>query len=91
MEWISVKDRLPEISYFESDNESVPYESHPVLVFSSEKPGIMCVAYLCQEQDEKKWSFGDFSWESYIPGDGGNIAEIDFEVFSYWMPLPSPP
>src|SRR5690349_18556236 len=91
MEWISIKDRLPPLSYLESDNEEDPYECYPVLVYSEEQPGICCVAYLVKEQDEDKWSYGDLSWELYIPSNGGDIIERDLETFTKWMPLPEPP
>lgn len=91
MEWINVEDRLPKLSYVESDNQDDPYESYPILVYSPESPGIMCVASLIQEQNEKKWSFGEYRWEVYIPGGGGSIDEVDFETFTHWIPLPEPP
>lgn len=89
-EWISVNERLPPISYLESDNEDDPHEAYPVLVFSDEEPGIFSVAYLVKEQNEDRWNFGDLSWEIYIPN-GGGVDEVDFDVFSHWMPLPKPP
>jgi len=91
MEWISIEDRMPSISFPESDNVNDPYESCPVLVYSSESPGIQCVAYLVKEQDENDLNFGDLSWELYIPGNGGDIVYKDLDIFSHWMPLPEPP
>jgi hypothetical protein len=91
MEWISVKEKLPPISYLESDNEDDQYECYPVLVFSEEAPGIYCVAYLVQNQDEDNWNLGDLSWQLYIPGSGGDIIDRDLEVFSLWMTLPDLP
>lgn len=90
-EWIKCSDKLPELSYFESDNTDDPYECFPVLVYSQEEPGIYCVAYLQQEQDEAKLSFGDLSWQLYLPGNGGEIVDRDLETFTHWMPLPSSP
>lgn len=86
--WISCKDRLPKISYNENDQNDT-YTSHPVLVYCNERPGIQCVAYLVQEQDENSWNFEELSWELYIPGNGGEIIDRDFETFTHWMPLPS--
>lgn len=40
MEWVSLKDKLPPISYLESDNADDPYESYPVLVGSEEGPDV---------------------------------------------------
>jgi len=90
-EWIKCSDRLPKISYIESDNEDDPYECYPVLVYSVEKPGIFCVAYLEQNQDEDDWNFEDLFWQLYIPGEGRDIINSDLKTFDYWMPLPSPP
>lgn len=87
MEWISVKDRLPQLSYVESDNEDDPYESNPILLYSNEN--IPFVGYLIKEQDEKCWDFGEFQWGCYIPG--GHINDVDFDKVTHWMPLPSPP
>lgn len=91
MEWISVKDQLPPVSFIESDDENVPYECHYFLVFSDEKPGIMCVASLMQIQDPEHWNEGDFYWDLYIPKCGGNTIERDFDCFTHWMHLPQPP
>lgn len=91
MEWISVKDRLPEISYFESDDVEHPYESFEVMVFCPQEPGIFCVAYLVMNQNENDWNYKELSWESYIPSRGGHIEDVDFETFTHWMPLPQPP
>jgi len=90
-QWISVKENPPQVSYLESNNEDDPYECYPVLVFSPERPGIFCVASLVKEQDENDWNYEELSWELYIPGNGGNIEEVDFDVFTHWMPLPEPP
>jgi len=91
MRWIKLKDQLPKVSYLESDIEDDPYESYPVLVFSKERPGIICVAHLVMEQDENNWSCGELSWELYIPGAGGEIIERNLEQFDYWMELPAMP
>lgn len=89
--WISIKDKKPPISYLGSDNAEDLYECHPVLVLSKEEPGIYCVAYLVKNQNENHWNFGKLSWEFYIPGQGGDIIERDFDTFTHWMPLPEPP
>jgi len=65
-EWISVKERLPKISYLESDNVEDPYECYPILVFCPEKPGIFCVAHLIKNQDENDWNYDELSWEFFI-------------------------
>jgi len=90
-EWISVKERLPKISYLESDNVEDPYECYPILVFCPEKPGIFCVAHLIKNQDENDWNYDELSWELYIPGNGGSIIEVDFDFFTHWMLLPTTP
>ena len=90
MNWISVKDKLPKISYLESYNENDPYEDYPVLVKSDENY-VFCVAYLVKEQDPNDWNFGELSWELYIPGNGGDIIYRDFEEFTHWMELPESP
>ncbi len=90
MEWISVKDELPKLSYLESDNADDPYECYPVFVKSDER-NVFCVAYLVREQDHDKWDFGEISWELYIPGNGGDILHRDFETFTHWMELPEGP
>lgn len=88
--WISVETELPPISFLESDEEDDPYECHPVLVYSDENPGIMCVAYLEKDQDKDSWNYGDLSWSVYMPG--GNLESgLEKEVFTHWMPLPNPP
>jgi len=84
--WIRCLDKLPKISYLESDNVDDPYESYDVLLLSKE--GDYCVGYLVKEQDENKWKYGDLSWEMHIPGEGGKIEHLDFDVFTHWMPLP---
>ena len=91
MQWISVKNNLPSLSYVESDDGDDPYECLPVLVFSSEKPGICCVAYLEMNQDEDDWNFQELTWKVYVPGDNMTIEDIKFEKFTHWMPLPEPP
>lgn len=87
MEWISVKEKLPPISYVESDDEDHPYEGIHFLLYSTQK--CMCVGYLVKDQDEKSWNHGDLSWEVYIPNE--HIEDVDFEKFTHWMPLPKPP
>lgn len=91
MKWFKLEEKLPTVSYLESDNENDPYEGHPVLVFSKESPGIQCVAYLVKEQDENDWNFGLLSWELYVPGEGGDIVHKDLETFSHWRKLPKNP
>jgi hypothetical protein len=91
MKWFKLEEKLPPISYVESDNENDPYESYPVMVFSKESPGIQCVAHLVKEQDENDWNFGRLSWELYIPGEGGHIVNADLETFSHWRKLPKNP
>ena len=91
MEWISVKDKLPQLSYVESEDSGYPYDSYNVLLYTSAAhcEGVICVGFLEQEQDEDKWEFGDFSWVCYIPDE--NIVMVPFETFTHWMPLPKPP
>lgn len=89
--WINIKDQLPSVSYLETNNEEDPYECYPVLVYAEEAPGIYCVAYLVQEQDENNWNFGELSWELYIPGSGGDIIGRSLENFTKWIPLPKIP
>jgi hypothetical protein len=89
--WISLKDDLPKLSYSARDNEDNPYECYPVLLYCPEQPGIQCVGYLVREEDKTKFDYGDLAWEVYVPGNAGNILDIDFDVFSHWTPLPTPP
>lgn len=88
MDWIRVKEKLPKISYLESDNADDPYESYPVLLYSPEK--CCCVGYLVKNQDEGRWDYGELSWEAYIP-DVSAIHDLDFDTFTHWMPLPNRP
>lgn len=90
-DWIKVSDRIPQISYLESDNADDPYGCFPVLVFVPEKPGIMCVAHIEQNQDENSWNFGEYHWQVYVPGEPGDICGMDFEVVTHWMALPKAP
>ena len=93
MNWISVNDCLPKLSYQESDDATDPYEAFPVLVFNKVKDDEyeFCVAYLVQNQDKESWNYGEFSWELYVPGNGGTILTRDIEEFTHWMPLPKEP
>jgi len=84
-QWIKCSDRLPEISYLESDNQDGPYKCNPVLCFSPERPGVFCVGYLLKKNKKKR----KFSWEFYIPS--GDISQGCFEEITHWMPLPNPP
>ncbi len=87
--WISVKDRLPPLSYVESDNVDDAYEGIHFLLFTKED--VCVVGYLVQNQDKDDWNFGEYTWEIYIPCAGGLIEELDFDKVTYWMPLPKPP
>jgi hypothetical protein len=90
MQWISLKDKLPELSYLEE--VGADYTCLPVLVFSKEAPGSCCVACLCKNYDEDDLNLRDLSWNIYIPGEHGDwILDIDLEEFTHWMPLPGPP
>lgn len=89
MEWISVKEKLPPLSYVESDNADDEYKAHYVLLYSNEKT--FCVGYLVKEQDEEKWSCGDLSWEVLLPGEDWTIHDINFDIFTHWCELPKPP
>ena len=87
MEWIKCSDRMPELSYVESDNEDDPYECHPILLYCPQK--CMCVGYLEMNQDEESWNFKELFWSTYLPN--GNIYDLDFDKFTHWMPLPELP
>lgn len=89
-EWVDCKERLPPLSFIESDNADDPYEGHDVLVYSDEDLGICCVACLRKNQNEDSWNYGDLFWQVYIPG-AGTLTDVDFEVFTKWMPLPQLP
>lgn len=91
MYWNNVRDSLPPLSYNESDDTDYPYTSFSVLVFSPEKPGIMCVAYLTKNQHKDDWNFGHLYWEVYLPGEEGDIIPLDFETFTHWRKLPPLP
>lgn len=87
MEWISLKDTLP--PYVDVDNYG---DWFPVLVFSREKPGNCCVAYLCKICNEEDFNYGELSWNIYVPGENGDVLMgIYFTEFTHWMPLPPPP
>jgi len=89
MEWISVKKRLPPLSYYESDDPDSPFESYNVLLYCDPE---ICVGYLVKNQDEFDWNFGDMGWECYIPDDGGGtIRKIEFKSVTHWMELPEGP
>lgn len=87
MTWTKCSEKLPEISYIESDNEDDPYIGIYYLLYSPQN--CMCVGYLTMNQEEHSFNFKELSWEIYSPD--GTIIDIDFESFTHWMPLPEPP
>jgi hypothetical protein len=89
-EWISVKDRLPPISFREDDNPSMPYEPHCVLLYIPPPEG--------RDKDHALIIVGIYEEEVLEPypsiGRWFNLNNDCQELFyhpTHWMPLPEPP
>ena len=90
MEWISVKDKLP-------DWESVTQKRIRCIVYWPEYKGVFTLWY------GKRFGYGEVKfYEEYewTESDLGEIAEDDnpflgetltYSTISHWMPLPEPP
>lgn len=81
MEWISVKDRLPELK-----DKSIASESEDLLVLDSS--GIIYVAYLNFYPISGYRTKESYSWSDRSTGCGCCSEEL---TPTHWMPLPKPP
>jgi uncharacterized protein DUF551 len=90
MEWISVSDRLPPRSFIESDDDSIEYEGHMVLLFfpaseGSPEENYEILVGIYEEEDLSPfpniphWRVYSNSWS--------NVESAP----THWMPLPDPP
>jgi hypothetical protein len=83
MEWISIKDRLPDIYDFAlvfANNQGIN-EPKPVSI-ARLLPDLLTWQFMAQEEDEDGSAFGvyqDIEWE------------IDSKDITHWMPLPKFP
>lgn len=80
MEWISVKDRIPEVSGAKNDRLPDLCESAPVLAIT--EYGVMVVAQYATDIDDET---GESTRYWYIKG-----IDVIYGV-THWMPLPEPP
>ena len=85
MEWISIKDSLPEMKPIETEETNIEYSfvSEPVLVYLKHETIMIVHAWRYKPITHKKeliaWTFADYKALSWA----GNIT--------HWMPLPEPP
>jgi hypothetical protein len=88
MEWISVKDKLPPVSFVESDVESDPYEPYPVLFFiPGHSDGEIVVGWYEEENLSPFPNIPRFVlWNGHNMDDSTEVGEP-----THWMPLPEPP
>ena len=75
MEWISVKDRLPELGIIVALMDCTTYRNNGDMKMNN--PHVVQAGYLNE--------FGGGYWSVY----GERGMEID--AFTHWMPLPEPP
>lgn len=96
-QWIEVKHQPPPISYLESDNKEDVCEAYPVVVFSPERPIILCLATLQKYQNEDHFHHGELFWEVYVPistelnSECVDVIEKSFDMFTHWIPIPEIP
>lgn len=89
MEWISVSEKLPPLSFVESDDAEDPYESNMILLYISNDRGSEHSEILVGIYEEEDLSpFPNIpSWASY---NGGSWHDLETYP-THWMPLPAPP
>lgn len=83
MEWISVKDRLPELKNAENNRLSNLKASYPVLAVG-ERGEMRVVRYETDIDDEDGTEMMYWNMD-----DDTDTAPLEY--FTHWMPLPEPP
>ena len=80
MEWISVKDRLPETTVQHEGKEWEYQSSQKVFIWidNDNEPSKACY---CKGETFENWSV-DF---------GDDLIEVELDEVTYWMPLPPKP
>lgn len=88
MEWIKIKDRLPDYSFIESDDEDYEYEENMILLFipNNIKNHYDIVCGILVKVETSPLSFMN-RWEAW---NGENWDVLEKEP-THWMPLPDVP
>lgn len=80
MEWISVKDRLPEATIKENEYADYLISEEVLILYDNERFGFKMYAFGILEQKEKDGEKRFFSHQ-----------EGKYLLPTHWMPLPAPP